>query len=144
MKSKCYDCPRTKEYIDMGSCPNCKVKNLLMNTKTHAATCDVCGLTFGIPMAIEGLCFEDECHKQFTVSINADLDKQQLLAFSKLVGIGGVQVYHLFKSTMPVVLEQVPMVLAYKLQRFLISIGASITIEPAIDEYHMFEECWKI
>lgn len=116
MRSKCYDCPRTKEYIDMGGCPNCKAKKLLMNTKTHSATCDICGLTFGIPMAIEGLCYEDVDCKQYTVSIDTKLSKQQLLDFSKLLGISGTQTYQLFKNNTPVVIENVTMVLAYQMQ----------------------------
>ena len=144
MKSKCFDCPRTKEYIDLGGCPNCRAKKLFMSTKTHMATCDVCGVTFGIPMAIEGLCYEDERYKQYAVSIDAKLNKEQMLDFSKLLGINGVQTYQLFKNNTTVVIEKVPMVLTYQIQSFIRSIGASVSIQLEIDEYHMFEECWKI
>ena len=144
MKNKCFDCPRTKEYIDMGGCPNCRAKKLLMSTKTHMATCHVCGETFGIPMAIEGLCFEDEENKRFTVSVHTKLNKEQILDFSKLIGTNGVDTYQLFKDNTTVVIEEVPMVLTYKMQKFLHYVGASISIHPEINEYPMFEECWKI
>lgn len=144
MKSKCFDCPRTKEYIDLGGCLNCKAKKLLMNTKTHMATCDVCGETFGIPMAVEGFCFDDERRKRFTISIDGKLDKQQLLDFSKLIGMNGVQAYQLFKNNTPVEIVNVPMVLTYQIQSFCHSIGVSISTQPAIDDYHLFEKCWRI
>ena len=144
MKSKCLDCPRTKEYIDMGGCPNCRAKRLLMSTKTHMATCDVCGETFGIPMAIEGLCYEDEENKRFTVSVDSKLNMEQILQFSKLLGANGAETYRLFKSNTTVVIENVPMVLTYRMKNFFHSIGASASIQPEIGEYHLFEECWKI
>jgi hypothetical protein len=95
-------------------------------------------------MAIEGLCYEDERYKQYAVSIDAKLNKEQMLDFSKLLGISGVQTYQLFKNNATVVIEKVPMVLTYQIQSFIRSIGASVSIQPEIDEYHMFEECWKI
>lgn len=144
MKSKCYDCPWIKDYIDLGGCPICKAKKLLMNTQTHIATCDVCGMTCGVPMAVEQLCYDDKHDKQFTISICANLDKQQLLDFSKLIGIGTAQVYHLFKNNCPVVLKNVPMVATYRIQKYFRSLGTEVTIDPALNEYHLFEECWNI
>ena len=144
MNSKCYDCPRTKEYIDMGGCPNCLTKQLFMNTKTHMATCEVCGVTWGIPMAIVGLCDNDERNKRYTISIDANLNKQQLLGFAKLTGYRGTEAYRLFKNNTPVVLKDIPMVLTYKIRNFFRSADITITITPPIDEYHLFEECWRI
>ena len=95
-------------------------------------------------MAIEGLCDEDVRCKQYTVSIEAKLNKAQMLEFSKLLGINGVQTYQLFKNNATVIFEKVPMVLTYQIRSFLRSVGAAVSIQPAIDEYHMFEECWKI
>lgn len=95
-------------------------------------------------MAIEGLCYEDADRKQYTVSIDTKLSRQQLLDFSKLLGMNGVQAYRLFKNSTPVAIENVSMVLAYQMQSFFRSIGTSVSIHPSIDEYHMFEVCWKI
>ena len=100
--------------------------------------------TFGIPMAIEGLCYEDEENKRFTLSVDSKLNKEQILQFSKLLGANGAETYRLFKSNTPVVIEDVPMVLTYRMKNFFHSIGASVSIQPEIGEYHLFEECWKI
>ena len=144
MKSKCYDCPWIKDYIDLGGCPTCKTKKLLMNTNTHMATCDVCGMTYGIPMAVERLCWDDIDNKQFTISICASLDKRQLLDFAKLLDVGITQMYHLFKNNSPVVLNEVPMALTYRIRKHFRTLGTEIAIVPALGEYHLFEECWDI
>lgn len=144
MGSKCDDCPWIKEYIDLGGCPACKASKLLMNTNTHIATCDVCGMTFGIPMAVERLCWGDIESKQFTISICTDLDKQQLLDVAKMIDYTATQVYCLFKNNYPVVLENIPMHLAYRIRAYFRSLGREVTIIPALDDYHLFEECWDI
>lgn len=144
MNSKCYNCPKTKEYIDVGGCPNCLTKQLLMNTNTHMATCKVCGVTWGIPMAIVGLCDNDKRNKRYTISIDANLNKQQLLDFAKLTGYRGTEAYRLFKNNTPVVLEDTHMVLTYKIRNFFRSADIIIAINPPLDEYHLFEDCWCI
>lgn len=144
MANKCHNCPQTKAYIDMGGCPNCFTKKLLMSTQTHMATCDKCGTTFGIPIAIEGICYDDECYKRYTVSIDTKLNTQQLLVFSKLIRMNGAQTYQLFKSNMPVILENISMVSTYQIRAFFRSQNIPISIQPEIDEYPLFEKCWNI
>lgn len=142
--NKCHDCPITKEYLDMGGCPNCKAKKLPMSTRTHMATCNVCGVTFGIPMAIEGMCYTDKCCKRYIISIASKLNKEQLLVVSKLMGLNGVEVYQLFKNNNPVVFRDVPMIVTYELQSYLRSIGTTMKVNQDLDEYPLFEQCWKI
>lgn len=144
MSSKCYDCPRTKEYIDMGGCPNCGAKKLFMSTKTCIATCDICKLTFGIPMAIEGLCCDEKEINKYRISFHSTPNKQQLLNLSKLIGLTGAETYHLFQKELPVHIENISMVATYQIHKYFRSTDISITITPPIDQYHSFEDCWHI
>lgn len=144
MNSKCYDCPRTKEFIDMGGCPNCGAKKLLMNTTTYAATCDICKLTFGIPTIVEGLCWDEEENSKYKITFGTIPSKQQLLDLSKLIGLTATETYHLFLKSLPVHIDNISMVVAYKIRKYFRSTDISITITPPIDQYHLFENCWHI
>jgi hypothetical protein len=94
-------------------------------------------------MAVSRLCYSDKLYKRFAISIEANLTKQQLLDFSKLIGCNSLEAYYLFKNN-PVVLKNVPMVQTYLIHNFITVTGHTIHIEPPIGEYPNFEECWDL
>lgn len=142
MNNKCSDCPWIKEYFDLGRSPCCGAAPFYMNTQTHLAVCPICKTEWGVPMAVPRLCYEDELHRRFTISINATLSKQQLLDFSKLIGMNGSQTYHLFKSNLPVIVENISMIQAYIIRDFFQANRISIGITPPLDKYKHFVTCW--
>jgi hypothetical protein len=142
--NKCHDCPINMGYIEVGLCPNCRAKKLFMSINTHVAACEACGATYGIPMAVKGICYDDKRCKRYTISIDSKLNKEQLLVFSELIGMNAAAAYRLFKNNSPVVVEKVPMVATYQSQRYFSSVGLEIKIDPTIDEYPLFKECWNI
>jgi len=144
MNSKCLDCPRTKEYIDMGGCPNCGARKLLMCTKTYMATCDVCKETFGIPTVVEGLCWDEEERNRYRISFHSVPDKQQLLDLSKLIGFTGVETYRLLQKELPIHIDNIPMVTTYQIRKYFRTTCVEVTISPPIDQYRLFEDCWHI
>ena len=144
MTSKCHDCPRIKEYIDMGGCPNCGATKLLMSTKTCMATCDICKLTFGIPMAIEGLCCDEKENNRYKISFHSTPNKQQLLDLSKMIGLTGAETYRLFQKELPIHIDNIPMVATYQIRKYFRPTNIAIIISPPIDQYHLFEDCWHI
>lgn len=144
MKSNCDRCPYTKEYYDLKWCAECGANHLLLNLRTNLVVCDVCGATVGVSIYLERPCFKDIQHKAYTMSIDSKLNKHQLLDFSKMIGLSGADTYRLFKENTPVILDNVPMIQTYILQKYLRSIGASVGVNPALDEYERFEDCWKI
>lgn len=144
MNSKCCDCPITKEYIYVGCCPDCRANNLLMNTTTHMASCDKCKATFGIPMAIEGLCWNEEKNNRYKIIFDFIPNKQQLLDLSKLIGFTAVETYRLFQKGLPVHIDNISMVTAYKIRKYFRAANIAVTVIPAIDQYHLFEECRNI
>ena len=79
MRIKCSDCPRTKKYINLGSCPVCFAKPMLLDIRTHNAKCNECGAEFGVPMAVEGLCAEDIRNRRYCVTIQSKPKKQDML-----------------------------------------------------------------
>ena len=143
MISKCYDCPRTKDFIKLGKSPCCGADNFYMNVNTHIAECPICKEQWGVPMAIEGLCYKDELYKKFSISIDQTLSKEAILGLSKLLGMNGTTVYRLSKTISPTVFDNIPMILAYKIRNYFRSIDIRIHITPSLDEYHLFEDCWK-
>lgn len=143
MENRCIDCPKTKEYLDIGLSPCCGADRFFMSTKNHLAVCRICNTEWGVSMAINGSCYDDKLYKRFTLSIEAKLTKQQLLDFSKLIGCNSLETYYLFKN-LPVVLKNLPMVQTYLIRNFITAIGHAIHIEPPIGEYPNFEKCWKL
>ena len=141
-KSKCSDCPKLQEYIDVGICPECGKSNLLMSTKTYGGVCEICGSIFAVPMSLVGPCESRICPEPYTFFINTGLNLKQLIAFSEMLGISRMQAYHLFKSDIPVEIEIVPQDLICKLESFFYSIGETVSIQPDIRQYHLYEECW--
>lgn len=144
MISKCNDCPRTKEFIKLEGSPCCGAENFYMNVNTHIAECPICKKQWGVPKAIESLCNKDRLNKKYSITIGEALRKEHILGLSKLLGMNGARVYHLFKENSPVVFDNIPMILAYKVRNYFRDITTSIQISPSLDEYHLFEDCWKI
>ena len=144
MDSKCYSCPRTKEYIDVGGCPNCGAKILFINTATHEAICDICHFSFGIPMIVTGSCWDDVHTSRFEISFHSTPTKQQLLDLSKLIGLTGTEIYRLFQKGLPVQIRNVPMITAYQIRKYLRPTDIAMVASPPIDQYHLFEKCWHI
>lgn len=142
MKNKCLDCPKTKEYIDLGRCPCCGAASYLMSTQTHVAVCRICGIECGIPMGIPMLCGEDKMFRFFIVTIYDKLTTQQVLDFSKLMGMNGAQTYRLFKNGIPVVIENVATIQAYKIRNFCRVNYLHFEISPSLDQYPYFEDCF--
>ena len=128
----------------MGGCPNCGATKLLMSTKTFMATCYICKLTFGIPMAIEGLCCDEKENNRYKISFHSTPNKQQLLDLSKMIGLTGVETYRLFQKELPIHIDNIPMVATYQIRKHFSATGIPITIQPPIDQYHLFEDCWGI
>lgn len=143
MNSKCSDCLWIKEHLDLGNSPCCGATPFYMNTQTHLAICPVCKTEWGVPMAVPRLCYDDELYRRFTISIDASLTKQQLLGFSKLIGMNGPQTYRLFKNNLPVIIENIPMIQAYKIRNYFRANGISLEVTPSLDEYEQFEICWQ-
>ena len=143
MNSKCSDCPWIKTYLDLGKSPCCGATPFYMNTQTHLAVCPACKTELGVPMVVPRLCYDDELYRRFTISINASLTKQQLLDFSKFIGMNGPQTYRLLKNNLPVVIENIPMIQAYKIRNFFWSHNIDIEVSPTLDEYERFEICWR-
>lgn len=142
MNNKCSDCPWIKEYFDLGRSPCCGAAPFYMNTQTHLAVCPICKTEWGVPMAVPRLCEEDECYQRFTISINVPLTKKQLLDFSKFIGMNGPQTYRLFKNNLPVVIENISMIQAYKIRNYFHADSITISITPPLDKYERFEICW--
>lgn len=71
-------------------------------------------------------------------------DKQQLLDLSKLIGFTASETYRLFQKGLPVYIDDVPMVNAYKIRKYFRAANITVTVTPAIDQYHLFENCWNI
>ena len=143
MENRCIDCPKTKEYLDIGLSPCCGADQFFMSTKNHVAVCRKYTAEWGVSMSVTGSCYNDKLYKRFTLSIEATLSKQQLLAFSKLIDYNSLETYYLFKNN-PVVLKNVPMVQTYLIRNFVTATGHTIHIEPPIGEYPNFEECWEL
>ena len=144
MASKCFDCPRTKDFIKLDGSPCCGAKDFYMDVNTHIAECPICKTQWGVSMIVEGLCYQDKLCKRYSLSVVDALSKKQILEFSKLIQMSGVDVYHLFKAQSPVEINNIPMILAYKLQKYFNKEEINIVITPALKEYHLFEKCWNI
>lgn len=144
MENRCMDCPRTKEYLDIGLSPCCGTDRFYMSTKNHVAVCRICNTEWGVSMAVNGSCYSDKLYKRFSLSIEANLTKQQLLDFSKLIGCNSLETYYIFKNNQPVLLTNIPMEKTYLIQKFITAAGHSIHIDPPIGDYPNFEECWNL
>lgn len=140
MHCDCRDCPRMKEYIPVGPCPECGNPDLLMNTATHMALCGRCGVEWGLPMAIEGLCEENVRRKKYKIVIQGELSKYDILRIAKLVGITCAQLYRSCKEGAPVLNN-----LSYKQVMDMQKKSADnhLIVIPEIVTYENFYICWK-
>ena len=144
MISKCYDCPRTKQFIKLDGSPCCGATDFYLNVITHIAECPICKMQWGVPMALVGLCENDRRYRKYSITVPNELNKKQIIEFAKLIGMNGVQVYHLFKGKTSVAFDNIPMVLAYKIHKYFRIENISIHVTPSLNEYHLFEKCEKI
>lgn len=115
-----------------------------MNTKTRMASCDICKESFGIPVALVGLCRDETSSNRYLVTFHSALSKQQILNLAKIIGSTGTETYHLFQKGVPIHIENIPMVTAYQIHKHFQSTDIAISFSPPIDQYHMLEDCWHI
>lgn len=144
MRIKCSDCPRTKKYINLGSCPVCFAKPMLMDIRTHNAKCNECGAEFGVPMAVEGLCAEDIRNRRYCVTIQSKPKKQDMLEIATILGQTVSQLYPLFKNGLPVVIDDISMRSAFAIMNYMGDHGVCAQAQPPLEEYPLFEQCMTV
>ena len=140
--SVCDVCPRMKESVYIGKCPNCGADGLLMSVQTHMAVCDFCGGNFAIPLAIPGLCHNDVLFGRYEFTFSGNLAPETILAASKILGTNTVQLYKAIKAQTPIKRN-----LTYReslaLKALLLPTGITFTISPELIEYEKYKECWS-
>lgn len=135
--SLCDSCPKMQEYYDVGPCPVCESPGMKMKVQTHTASCSFCGREYYIPLAIQGLCYNNVLWEQYEVRAETQPDRKSLLAAAKILEVNSVSVYSSIKSGRPLKTG-----LSYDQALKLKAMGLDIVFVPQLKEYEKYKECW--